>query len=183
MSYSGIANDYFEWLCSLVCSSKQQRMSYSKLLKYMHERIFTYSIAKDMSRASDGIDLRYRYGTHHDIPDDVIDYEINCRNCSVFEMLVALALRIEETIMDDPDIGNRTEKWFWMMINNLGYGEMDDAHFDISAAEFIMNRFLDRLYECDGRGGGLVHIRNPRENLRYVEIWYQLMWYLSENYI
>lgn len=44
------------------------------------------------------------------------------RPCSVLEMIIALAIRLEEHIMDDPDIGNRTGQWFWDMIVSLGLG-------------------------------------------------------------
>ena len=52
------------------------------------------------------------------------------RPCSVLEMMIALSMRCEEQIMDDPDIGNRTGQWFWDMIDNLGLGEHERLKFD-----------------------------------------------------
>jgi hypothetical protein len=98
--------------------------------------------------------------------------------CSVLEMMIALAIRCEETIMDDPDIGDRTRQWFWGMIINLGLGGMTDANFDPDFVDDSVLRFLNRDYEPDGRGG-LFTIRNCHRDLRDVEIWYQLCWYLD----
>lgn len=80
--------------------------------------------------------------------------------------------------MDDPDVGDRTGQWFWGMIKNLGLGSMTDARFDEEYVESVIERFLNREYEPDGRGG-LFRIRNCTEDLRNVEIWYQMCWYLD----
>lgn len=79
--------------------------------------------------------------------------------------------------MDDPSIGNRTSQWFWRMITNLGLGHMNDDVYSKKEVSYILKRFLDREYERDGRGG-LFRIRNA-DDLRNVEIWTQLLWYLD----
>jgi hypothetical protein len=93
-------------------------------------------------------------------------------------MIMALAIRCEENFMDDPSRGNRTQQWFWGMIRNLGLGSMTDDRFDERAVRKTIEIFLNREYEPDGRGG-LFTIRHRREDLRNVEIWYQLCWYLD----
>jgi hypothetical protein len=98
--------------------------------------------------------------------------------CSVFEMMIALAIRCEENIMDDPSKGDRTGQWFWGMITNLGLGSMMDHRFNKIFVDDTIKRFLDRDYEPDGKGG-LFRIRNTNKDLRTVEIWYQLCWYLD----
>ena len=97
--------------------------------------------------------------------------------CSVFEMMVALAQRCE-AVMDDPKIGDRTGQWFWGMIASLGLNGMSDNHYDEKYVKDVINRFLDREYEPNGKGG-LFTIRNCEHDLRDVEIWYQLCWYLD----
>ena len=99
--------------------------------------------------------------------------------CSVLEMMIALAIRCEEHIMDDPDVGNRTGQWFWNMIMNLGLGSMTDDQFDKRYAEQVIERFLNREYEQDGEGG-LFTVKHCKHDLRTVEIWYQMCWYLDE---
>ena len=98
--------------------------------------------------------------------------------CSVLEMMLGLAIRCEEDYMDNPVKGNRTGQWFWGMVVNLGLGAMDDSKFDKVFVEDAVRRFLNREYEPDGTGG-LFKIRNCDRDLRYVEIWWQLCWYLD----
>jgi hypothetical protein len=132
----------------------------------------------DANRYEDGIDLRYRFGYAENIGSTLIADYLDDRPCSVLEMLIALSIRLEEHIMNDPAIGDRTGQWFWNMIANLGLGSMDDAKFDRKCAEDIIQRFLNRDYERDGKGG-LFTIEHCKEDLRNVEIWYQACWYLD----
>lgn len=173
---------YFEWMYRLVCSDKNARgPSYRKLLTHLHERDFVYTIPMDGNRAEDGTDLRYRFGYEHSYKGPVIASFLDDRPCSVLEMMIALAVRCEENIMDDPDIGDRTGQWFWNMIVNLGLGHMTDRYFDQVLVDNILDRFMERRHGPHGEGG-LFTVRNPRRDLRFVEIWYQMNWYLSENY-
>ena len=176
-----LVDDYFEWMCSHVCNEKQ-RLQYSELLRFLFNREFTYILPLDENRALDGVELRYRYGREADISRSRVELVLDIRPCTVLEMLVALSIRIEETIMDNPEEGDRTPEWFWMMLYNLELTPYEDSNFSEEQVEFIVNRFLERIYDTDGKGG-LVYIRNPRSNLRDVEIWYQLMWYISDNYL
>ena len=86
----------------------------------------------------------------------------------------------EETIMEDADIGNRTGQWFWSMIVSLGLASMDDNRFHQSRAEFVIERFRRRDYQPNG-AGGLFTLQNPKEDMRTLDIWYQMMAYLNEN--
>lgn len=173
-----ILNDkYYKWLCDIVCSRRySDQIRYEKLLQFLHSVEFTYLLSRDENRASDGIALRHRFSYEY---DDIENADLYLTGpCSILEMLVALALRCEEDIMDDPGIGDRTKQWFWGMVNNLGLGHMDDERFDEDDARYIIYRFLDREYEPDGIGG-LFTIRDCECDLRQVEIWYQLCWYLD----
>lgn len=176
MKREEVINAYFEWLFDLVCKNRySNQISYRKLLMQLHDTEFTYQIPKDENRAEDGINLRYRFALDHGF-SDLSNYLVG--PCSVLEMLIALSIRCEESIMDNPNIGNRTGQWFWGMIVNLGLGSMIDNNFDKVFVEKVVGRFLDRQYGPDG-DGGLFTIRNCNVDLRGVEIWYQLCWYLD----
>ena len=172
-----IEDIYFEWMCDLVCGSRfSKTTSYKKLLKYLHLTDFEYIILKDGNRAEDGIDLRYRFAYEHSRIKDAESYLQG--PCSILEMMVALSIRCEENIMDDPSIGNRTGQWFWGMINSLGLSSMSDDRFDKRYVDHVIERFLSRKYSPNGKGG-LFTINNCDQDLRDVEIWYQLCWYLN----
>ena len=64
------------------------------------------------------------------------------------------------------------------MIVNLGLGSMTDNRYEAYVVDDILDRFLDREYEPDGKGG-LFTIRGCKHDLRKVEIWYQTCWYLN----
>lgn len=179
MTRHEINNKYFDWMCHLVSDQKYaKRSSYKKLLTYLHNVEFVYIIGQDGNRYEDGIDLRYRFGYEYGIPIAIITTYLDDRPCSILEMLIALSLRCEEHIMDNPDIGDRTGRWFWGMISNLGLDSMTDSNFDIDYANEVIDRFLNRKYDHDGEGG-LVTIHNCRYDMRSIEIWYQMMWYLD----
>lgn len=172
-----IGNDYFEWLSDIVCGERYSgAVSFRKLLMRLHSIEFRYSIPNDKNRAAGGVDLRYRFACYYPGIENADDYLDG--PCSVLEMMVALCVRCEEDIMDDPSIGDRTGQWFWGMIVNLGLGSMTDARYDRRYVEEVIERFLDRDYAPDGKGG-LFTIRNCEHDLRDVEIWIQMLWYLD----
>ena len=180
MTRAEVISEYFKWLSKLVCGRRySKQVSYSKLLMYLHDTDFRYSIQRDQNRAENGIDLRYRFALlldQEESSDVILEYLDG--PCSVLEMMVALSIRCEEDIMDDPNVGDRTGQWFWGMIVNLGLGSMTDSRFDRRYASDVVNRFLDREYAPDGRGG-LFTIRNCDRDLRDVEIWRQMCLYLD----
>lgn len=172
-----VSNEYFKWLYELACGDRYpEQISYLKLLMCLHSIPFRWSISRDENRADDGIELRYRFSYGY---CEVTNAELYLDGpCSVLEMMLALAIRCEENIMDDPRVGDRTRQWFWGMIVNLGLGSMQDARFDKERVKKQVKIFLDRNYEPDGRGG-LFTVRNCDRDLRDVEIWHQLCWYLD----
>lgn len=173
-----ISRDYFNWLCKLIDYNGKVRI-YKKTLALLHEQDFTYTIPKDGNRFEDGIDLRYRYGYEHKIPYADVTDSLDNRPCSVFEMMVALAVRCEDHIMTDPDRGDRQSKWFWAMFDNLGLKPMTNSKFDKHYSDIleIIDRMLYREYDADGTGG-LFRTSNPNKDMRREEIWYQMMEYL-----
>lgn len=168
---------YFEWLYNKVAKGRYSKdISYDKLLLYLHSVDFRWSIPKDENRAKDGIDLRRRFANEFYRLDRADLYLEG--PCSVLEMMVALATRCEENIMDNAVVGDRTGQWFWNMIVSLGLGSMLDDRFDEQYVEDRVDIFLDREYEANGKGG-LFTVNNATKDLRTVEIWYQLCWYLD----
>lgn len=181
MTYD-VRREYFDWLRQKIFSGFRPRSrSYDRLLGYLMDRDFVYILEMDGNRYEDGEGLRYRFAAEEGIPQAWISAEIDIRPCSVLEMMVALALRCEEGIMQDPYAEDHTSRWFWSMIESLGLTGQEDPFFVEAEAAEIVDRFLERRYEPNGRGG-LFTLRCPRRDLRTVEIWCQAMWYLTEKW-
>jgi len=180
MTRDELNESYFEWMYQLVYTENYCRnKSYHKLLTFLNNIDFTYSIGLDGNRAEDGIELRYRFGYEQGLIRPMIADYLDHRSCSVLEMLIALSIRCEDHIMADPEIGDRTGKWFWGMICNLGLMSMTDESFEESFVDYIIHRFLQRKYGPNGEGG-LFTVNDCATDLRRVEIWYQMCWYLNK---
>ncbi len=180
MTRDDIRNEYFEWLYGIVCGDRHSvAVTFRKLLIVLHGTEFRYYVSRDENKAVDGMDLRYRFAVVNNyghLTDEVV--EMLAGPCSILEMMVALAIHCEEDIMDDPAYGDRTRQWFWNMVVNLGLGAMTDYNFDKEYIYEVLDRFLNRNYAPDGRGG-LFTVRGCDVDLRTVEIEYQMLWYLN----
>lgn len=168
---------YFQWLIGKI--GRKLSRSRMKLLRLLHDTQFTCVLEMDLNREDDGTELRYRFAEETGIYMPAV-IEIDTRPCSVLEMMVALALRME-TIMSDPDKGDRTEDWFREMLKSLGLYHMTDAHFNERSADVILSTFMKNAYEKNGNGG-LFTLYGTLRDLRQVDIWTQAMWYLTEIY-
>lgn len=174
MPRRNLEDQYFDWMYDIVCGDRfADDFSYSKLLSHLHDIEFTYSVRLDSNRAKDGVNLRRKYAYETRFDDDILEYITG--PCSVLEMILALAIRCETEIMNNPRYGDRTGQWFWQMITNLGLSSMVDSRYDMFYVESIIATFLNRDYEPDGRGG-LFTIKNCEHDLRNVEIWHQMLW-------
>lgn len=180
MTRNRIVNEYFNWLSNLVCGKRYSKeVSYKKLLAHLHAIDFRFILPMDQNRALDGMELRWRFAHDKGCTNEYREImDVLYFPCSVLEMMVALAIRCEEEYMDDPTVGDRTGQWFWGMVVNLGLGSMIDIRYDEEYVDMVVERFLEREYEPDGRGG-LFTVRNCEYDLRDEEIWAQLCWYIN----
>lgn len=162
--------EYYSWLVDQVCDPSS-KYRYSRLLYKLYDTEFTWKIPQDVNRARDGLDLRreFSYSYYDDSP------------CSVLEVMVALANRIEIDILSEPDLGNRAPEWFWEMIYSLDLHDMTNANYNDDYVDFIIFRFLNREYDSNGRGG-LFTVDHPRVDMRRIEIWYQMQNWLNNEF-
>jgi hypothetical protein len=178
MQKNDVINLYYDWLSRIVCDDEQSG-DYSKLLARLHLTEFTWTVANDCNRAADGIDLRAFFSDETSVPMRWVNLYLP-DYCSILEMMVALARRLELSIMGNPDEDERIGRWFWTMIGNLGLEGMYNAAYDQNFVDDTINRFLNRKYTKNGDGGLFYVKRVGRKDLRKVEIWYQALWYLDE---
>lgn len=176
-----INGDYYEWLVDLVDPDNQ----YLTLLSILFDKTFNYDTAKlipnDDNRIGDALELRESFIKEQLArePSYLIE-TFRDQTCSVLEILISLDNR-----MDDVMGVKRSPKWFWEMIGNLGMGQYNDDHMYEKAFEKIdriLDNWLNREYCKDGRGG-LFPLKEPHDNQKKIEIWYQMSAYLLENYM
>ena len=172
-----IAENYYIWLLNFIDCRDYSTYDYSKLLDKLFNTEFYSKIDYDDNRIMDGFDLRNRFAEEENehvyyLAEELPEY------CSVLEMMIALALRIENEIMSDDKYGDRTSLWFWMMVENLGLADSYNRRYDDNYVTDILEKFLDRKYDFDGKGG-LFWVKNwDSFDLRGTEIWYQAQYFL-----
>lgn len=166
--------NYYPWLVELVCD-RLKKNNFSKLLMHLFKAPYMYVIPNDKNRADDGLKMRerYEYETGRSITNDFY-----IEDCSVLEMMIALASRCENSIMDNPKYGDRTAQWFWQMIANLGLNGQTNDMYKERFVDDILYRWMSHGYKKDGTGS-LFIIRNTDEDTRDMEIWKQMCLYLD----
>ena len=108
MIFSELGEQYYDWLHKIVCGEWEPRnLSFHRLLMFLYNRNYIPACEMDGCRATDGINLRYRFATESNIPYAKIDAAFQGIPCSMLEMMVALAIRFKEHIMEDSSAGNR----------------------------------------------------------------------------
>ena len=152
---------------------------YQILMDMLFELEYVPFMEQDENRATDGVYLRtvYEYESGVEIRPGWMDWP-----CSVLEMLVALAIKVEDTVMHDMNEGDRTAVWFWEMLDNMGLSGCTDAKWrrapkNTSAyVSDVVDIFLRRSYYRDGIGGigCLFPMENPPFDLRETQIWDQM---------
>lgn len=170
---------YLKWLYGQVASvnTRQRSRSHWSLLRQLYTTIFVAIVPHDENRIADVQDLRDEF-LSVEADDERGNLEWLRLPCSMLELLVVLSRQLAFEMDDDP----RT--WFWHLIEVLDLAQFNDRDYDDHAEEVIaetLDRIIWRNYSPDGHGG-LFPLRNPHEDQRKVELWYQLNAYLLEQF-
>lgn len=158
-----IDHKYLNWLVHIVECPEYNSLNYKNLLETLMDIPFRWVLEMDANRVEDAFELREDYYVFYDDPNE-----------SVFclEVIIALAVRIEDDIMYDPDLGDHTGSWFWLMLEKLGLTAYDDDHFDEQKVREIIDIWLDRT--------GKIGLFGPKYYSKNVEIWDQMMAYFEK---
>lgn len=180
MTHEDIVAAYFEWICAVVAPNNNAEYLYNKysnLLKLLYSIEFTADNAMDDNRRMDGIDLRIRFCNEQNLED--YHYMFEKYPCSLLEMMVALALRCEETIMIDTSLGNRTHVWFEEMLHSLDILKQTNEYYNENYVKVCITKLYQRQYDYYGRGGLFTAMKTTRD-MRSLDIWSQMQQYLIE---
>lgn len=186
--YEMILQDgYFRWLCGIIGCKDIEYSNCRHCLLLMELYNLDFYIldgieGNEQNRIIDATDLKVEFcETHPEIDKDIIFFN----KPSVLEVMVALARRIDDDIMYDPNVGLNASQWFWEMIRNLNMETFTDDNYNYTWSsddvDIILSRMMDRAYDKNGIGS-LFPLKNPTFDARNVEIWTQMQAWLSENY-
>lgn len=168
-------NKYFKWLKEKV-DFLDFPDTYNQLFAVLYNTEFIWKHPMDKNRATDAINLRLEYHLETGLNAPGKHMPAN-----VLEVLISLAKRMNfiSSSFDE----DRTKIIFWRLLSNLDLSRMDDPNYlnigGDDRVDIILTRWMNRLYESDGRGG-LFPMQKPRQNQREIEIWYQMNQYLSD---
>jgi hypothetical protein len=170
---------YFEWLYSLIKDSNRNGKPYTFLMNQLHDTTFYSLVPNDDNRGKDGEDLRIRFMDHYESHVQ----PLYGRPCTLFEMLIALAYRINEIMIGEP-FELSVSECFWLFIQNL---DLEQYHDETKYAdyakdvEFNIRKFLERTYDYNGIGG-IFPLKRAKRDQRTTEVWGQMADYLLEKY-
>lgn len=170
---------YFEWLVA-----EFRGLYYRKLLW----KLFTLGFVglengpDDSSRVVEGLDLRKTFVDTH---SGVVKSCGRTDGVSFLEVLMALAVKIDDKVMWEERYGDRHLDWFWIFIDNIGLSRATDGVWNRDWELFCeqkVEQIVYREYDSDGEGGIFQVDRRPDDaDMRSVDLWRQAMWWLSEN--
>lgn len=151
----------------------------AQLLHYHYK--FKPDILMDKNRAMDGLQLRVDFMEEN----GVLGSSEERGPCSMFEFLIGLAKRMS-FLMGSEGNPHRTAHYFWVLIDNVGLKNASDDYWHSHKGELrvddAVHRILDHTYEPDG-SGGLFPLQGLRrgDDVRTMEIWYQMQLWLGQN--
>ncbi len=163
------------------------KISYYRLARLLTSIEFYCVIDRDTNRVFDAYSFREKWWNENIKPYNSLPMDETNMSSSVslFEVLSALSIRMENEILQSPESGNRENKWFWMIMKNIGWDKytddsMDDS--DVNKIKMDAFRIMDRSYSENGAGGLFPLAKTTRDQTK-VEIWYQMAEYIEENNI
>lgn len=163
---------YFTWLKAKVTDKHMAVVgrSYDRLFYKLYTTEFIFVVPFDENRLLDGLSLRREFSTTRVI--------FPCK-CSVFEVLIALALRCEDQIMHDQKHGERSGEWFWEMLGNMGLAKYSDDRYDEQDVDDILHKFLYHEYD-DKDTLGCAFRSSEHPDLSEFELFQQMYFHLND---
>lgn len=172
-----IKKEYYDYLRNII----QLDSDYNNLIDYLYSTEFKTVVPDDNNRAIDGMDLRYRFlyeaGADEQSAMIIKDTEL-AGPCTVLEMMIALAIKMDEELLYDWELGPRQHIWFYQMLKSMHIDKYTNDRFeDILVYKAVTDMML---YNIAANGsGGLFTFRNVDIDARDLSIWYQMNHYVT----
>ena len=178
-----LKTEYFDWLTNYNIGKGIEK--YTGLCQILYQKEFRWYVHNDDNRCEDGLSLRQAFIDFRRLDESHLEVQYFLKTkCSVLEVLVALAKRINDYTYDLNPRHDNTNKWFFEMLDNLKLTIFKGDHIsriDDVAIDYILETLMDRTYDYNGNGSLFPLKKRARQDMSEVEIWYQLMAYLAEN--
>jgi len=152
-------DNYYQFLLSQIGNCPD-----NPLLRYLFDVDFIWTVFLDKNRAQDGIDLRCLYANLNRLDKDIFAD----KPCSMLEMLVAFANRIENDFMGCVN-ENNAPRWFYEMLQSLGIAD-DMKEFDRARVDHALVRFFNHQRSL---------FQVPGIDISHLGIWEQLNCWLK----
>lgn len=143
---------------------KDEHPNHSLLIDYLADRIFYPTMSLDKNRENDAKHLRNKTCEHNNITSFI------CNDVTWLEVLIALAERCEYALAEYGQ--NNTDKWFWLIIDNMFSFNVSNTNFDYFKVSYVLS-------DIEEHEKSLIF---DRDDLASEEIWAQAMAILN-NYI
>lgn len=177
-----LRKEYEDYLWTLVDGNSETYKNYRHLFDILCHYRFVSKIHKDENRENDGYLLRNRFAAEKNY--SVIEVlQLLTYDCTVCELLIALASRINSELISKPVDDDRTADWFWRMVRNLGLmrfkGELTGDQVII--IQTIIDIWMGRSFDFNGVGSPFP-LNHPASDQRNIELWFQANYYIMENF-
>lgn len=176
MDAAPLDENYLRWLYDQVAlvDEQDESLTYWSLFRQMFTTKFLWLVPRDENRLEDGKALRHVFLREQGIvlrgrERDWVEIE-----CSFLELVVGLAHRLEF------EAGGTVPYWFWKLLENIELrGYHDGLRYPEDEVEAILYSVMFRQYNRQGEGG-FFPLREPCDDQRGIELWYQLSAYVLE---
>lgn len=174
-----IKEDYFEYLCDMICDKRHRKSDYISLFELLHSVPFEVIIEKDDGRETDGRYLRWHFCYGNEELEEYYSDAWKLERASVLEVLIGISERLEAQIGDSM-VGNHINDRFWMLISNLDLEKFDEKSFDRKKIKEKIRFWMYRKYDKNGKGS-IFPVTKSDKNLKNEEIWTQMCLWILEN--
>lgn len=179
---------YYHWL-EKISELYPYHREYSVLFEILYSIPFYAVLPMDENEFNHVLEMRADNGFSRNIRKRISKNSRgdNWPEVSILEVIISLAIRCEDLIMQDPYEGDRTSNWIWMIIFNLGLDTFTDDILEeeypghLETLEDIIFDFLDRRYASNGVGSPF-YIPNSKMDMKETSIWMQLQFYMADRY-
>lgn len=181
--YTGDWQRYHFWMINEVVPNANLAKIYTNMFEIIDMTPYIPHITDDMNRVKDAIYMRQNWFRENNCILEIPDNKICCGYCSVFELLVSFAKRIDKEWLghggeDHPELIFSVfmdNLYLTHYTNDILRNPIESENMQSRIARFVSNDVSD--YGV----GGLFPLYDRCESQKGKSLWHQMMPWLKEN--